>query len=181
MSFAASLLGVLLLAQAAPDRSTVLGVARTLMEAAGYCALITVDAEGRAQARTMDPFPPEDELTVWMATNSASRKVAEIRANPRVTLFFFDPKSSGAVTILGEARLIDDAGEKARRWKPSWSRFYKQANRGADYLLIRVKPTRLQVVSEAHGLPGDPGTWRAAVVYFRGVSPANLARRMQFV
>jgi general stress protein 26 len=150
-----------------PDRSAVLAVARSVMQAAGYCALITVDPDGRAQARTMDPFPPEDELTVWMATTAASRKVAEIRGNPRVTLFFFDPKSAGAVTIVGEARLIDDAGEKARRWKPSWSRFYKQANRGPDYLLIRVQPLRLEVVSEAHGLPGDPLTWRAVVIDFR--------------
>ncbi len=163
----AALLAPGALAQGAPDRSKVLAVARQVMEAAHYCALITVDAQGRAQARTMDPFPPEDELTVWMATNSASRKVAEIRDNPRVTLFFYDTKSSGAVTILGEARLIDDAAEKAKRWKPGWSRFYKQGNRGPDYLLIRVEPARLEVVSEAQGLPGDPQTWRAVVVDFR--------------
>jgi general stress protein 26 len=137
------------------------------MAAARYCSLITVGEDGHPQARIVDPFPPEGELTVWIATNPATRKVVQVRKDRRVTLLYFDPKGPGYVTILGEARLVDDPREKGKRWKPEWSRFYKDENRGADYLLIRIEPRRLEVVSEAHGLVNDPATWRPVTLEFR--------------
>jgi hypothetical protein len=36
------------------------------MHASPRAALITVDAAGRAQARTMDAAPPNDEMVVWL-------------------------------------------------------------------------------------------------------------------
>ncbi len=77
-----------------------------------YCALITTGRNGRAQARTMDAFAPEADMTVWLATNPRSRKVAEIRRNPKVTLYYFDRESAAYVTIYGTARLVS---EKAKR------------------------------------------------------------------
>jgi len=177
MRFVVTLLGFLVLARtgsaqsprpaAGPDRSTILKVAREVMASARHCALITIGEDGRPQARSMDPFAPEEEWTVWLATNAASRKVGEVRQDPRVTLYYFDSKSAAYVTILGDAQLVNDAAERARRWKPDWSRFYADQNRGPDYLLLKVKPVRLELVSEAHGITGDPRTWRAAVVEFR--------------
>lgn len=152
---------------AARDRSAILGVARELMAAARYCTLVTLGEGGRPQARLMDPFAPEEELTVWMATNPRTRKVGQIRKDPRVTLVYFDPKSAGSVTLLGEAQLVDDTSERAKRWKAEWSNFYRDGNRGADYLLLRFKPRRLELVSAAHGLPSDPMAWAPVVVDFR--------------
>jgi general stress protein 26 len=74
------------------------------MHASPRAALITVDAAGRAQARTMDAAPPNDEMVVWLATNPRSRKVDEIRRNPSVTLYYFDPKAPGYVSLLGRGR-----------------------------------------------------------------------------
>ncbi len=59
----------------AAKRAALIAAAREIMAAQKYCAIITVDSAGRPQIRTMNPFPPEDDLTVWMATNSRSRKV----------------------------------------------------------------------------------------------------------
>ena len=61
-----------------------IAAAREIIDAQTYCAIVTVDESGRPRARTMNPFPPEDDLTVWMATNSRSSKVQEIQANPQV-------------------------------------------------------------------------------------------------
>jgi len=47
--------------------------------------LITLDKDGAPRARTMDPFPVEDDFTVWFGTNSNSRKVVQIKNDPRVT------------------------------------------------------------------------------------------------
>ncbi len=43
----------------------------------------------------------------------------------------------------------------------------KDMNRGGDYLLIRVEPSRLEVVSAAFGMTNDPATWRPVVLDLR--------------
>ena len=118
----------------------VVAVARKLMERSRYCALVTMGPDGRAEARVVDAFAPEADMTVWIATKPVTRKVAQIRENPSVTLFYWDKESLGYVTLIGDATLVDEPAEKAKHWKPEWSGFYSDANRGADYLLIRSPP-----------------------------------------
>ncbi len=150
-----------------PDRAVVLKIASGIMERARYCTLVTVGADGHPQARIMDAFPPEAEMVVWMATTPLSRKVGEIRKDPRVTLSYFDAKTMGYVTVVGTATLVSDPAEKAKRWKDDWAKIYRDRNRGDDYLLIRVTPIRLEVSAEGEGVKNDPKTWRAVVVEFR--------------
>ena len=150
-----------------PDRAAIIKVAAGIAERARYCTLVTIGADGHPQARIMDAFPPEPGMVVWMATTPLSRKVGEIRKDPRVTLSWFDAKTMGYVTLLGRATLVTDPAEKSKRWKDDWAKIYTDRNRGDDYLLIKVTPIRLEVSAEGEGIKNDPKTWRAAVVEFR--------------
>ena len=124
-----------------------------------YCALITLDESGHPQVRTMEPFPPEENFIIWFGTNKNSRKVVEIKNDPRVTVYYGDPSGNGYVVITGTAFLVDDPKEKEKRWMEHWEQFYP--DRDANYLLIKVIPQRLEVVSYKHGLTGDSVSWRA--------------------
>lgn len=112
----------------------------------------------------MDAFAPDDKMVVWLATNPRSRKVAEIRRNSQVTLYYFDRENQAYVTIHGTARLVNERAEKAQHWKQEWSAFYP--NRDKDYLLIKVVPTRLEVVDTKKGIVGDSKSWRPPTVWF---------------
>jgi general stress protein 26 len=147
-----------------PSRDEAIAAARTVMADARYATFITLDGTGHPQARIVDPFEPEDGLMIWIATNARSRKVGQIEADPRVTLTWFDEEGRSYVTVLGVARAVRDPAEKSKRWKPEWEGFYQDRNKGDDYLLIRVTPQRLEVVSERLGMTNDPVTWRPVVV-----------------
>lgn len=110
----------------------------------------------------MDPFPPEDDMTVWFGTNSRSRKVREIRRHPRVTLYYFNRENQEYVVLTGVARVVNDPKEKVKRWKDEWKAFYP--NRATDYLLIEVRPERLEIVSEKKKIFGDRRTWKPPTV-----------------
>src|SRR4051794_20931293 len=90
------------------SRDQLIAEAREIMTTTRYCALITIDRSGRAQARTMDAFAPDEKMIVWFGTNPLSRKVAEIRRHPAVTLYYFDRENQAYVTIHGIARLVND-------------------------------------------------------------------------
>jgi general stress protein 26 len=147
------------------SREQLIATARETMSAARYCALITLDSAGHPQARTLDPFPPDENMVVWLGTNLRSRKVTEIRRHPRVTLYYFDRDAQAYVSITGIARLVNDPKEKAKRWKDEWKNFYP--DRAKDYLLIAVTPEKLEVVSVKKGIVGNPRTWKPPTVDFR--------------
>jgi general stress protein 26 len=144
----------------APDRAKVVRAAAQVMARARYCSLITLGPDGHPQSRIVDPFAPDPDLTVWIATNPVTRKVEQIKADPRVTLSCFDPSGPGYVTLMARAEIVTDRAETAKRWKEDWAAFYADKNRGPDYVLIRCKPFRLELVSYADGILNDPGTWR---------------------
>jgi general stress protein 26 len=151
------------------DRNFLIAAAREIMTSSRYCALITKDTAGRIHARTMDAFSPEDNMTVWLATNSRSRKVREIRRQPRVTLYYFNREDQAYVALTGIARLVNDPNEKARRWKDEWKDFYP--DRAKDYLLIEVTPETLEIVSVKKGIVGDSRTWQTPTISFKARRP----------
>lgn len=146
---------------------TITHAAREIMSAAGTCTLITLDQEGRPRARVMDAFLPEDDFTVWLGTNSKSRKVTQIKNDPRVTLFYLDQDASGYVMIHGQAQIVDDPIEKQERWKEEWEAFYQ--NKEEAYLLIKVTPEWMEVISNTRNIVGDPLSWEPQKVLFDGM------------
>lgn len=139
-------------------------VAREIMTSAGVCALITLDENGLPTARTMDAFLPENDFTVWLGTKPQSRKVKQIKNNPAVALYYLDKNNTGYVVLHGIAQLIDDQKEKEKHWKTQWEAFYP--NKTDDYLLIKVSPKWMEIISMTNGVYGDSITWKAPVVFF---------------
>jgi general stress protein 26 len=140
-------------------------VAFEIITASKNCALITVDSSGVANARTMDPFLPDEDFTIWMATNPKSKKVKEIQHNSKVTLYYFDKDDPGYVTVQGTAFLVNSQKEKEKFWKEEWNNFYK--NRTTDYLLIKVIPSKLNIISEKYEILGDSITWKSPEIRFK--------------
>jgi general stress protein 26 len=114
----------------------------------------------------MDPFPPEENMVVWLGTNPNSRKVREIRRDGHVDLYYSVKEDQAYVAISGRARIVTDAKAKARYWKDEWKDFYP--NREKGYVLITVTPQRLEVVDVKQGIVGDSIKWTPPSVTFRG-------------
>jgi len=147
------------------DRQTLIITAREIMKTARYCALITLDSNGRPQARTMDPLPPEDNMVVWLGTNPHSRKVAEILRNEHVTLYYFVAEEQAYVAISGRAHIVENAKAKAKYWKDEWKEFYPDREKG--FVLITVIPQKLEVVNVKQGIIGGNSiTWSPPAVTF---------------
>ena len=138
--------------------------AREIINASRTCALITLDDEFVPMVRIMDPFPPESDFTVWFGTKAESRKVNQIKNNPEVSLYYQDSDASGYVVIHGKAQIIDDQKEKQKRWKDAWEEFYPNNREG--YLLIKVSPEWMEILSYTRSIIGDPKTWQTPIVRF---------------
>ena len=148
------------------SRGEIVAAATDIVQKARYCTLVTNGEDGHPQARIVDPLGPDASFTMWIATNPLTRKVAQIRRDPRVTLLCFDAATSSYVTVLGRGAIVTDPAEKAKRWKEEWTPFYASGATGNDVMLIRLTPIRLEIVSVERGFAGDPKTWRPLTIEF---------------
>ena len=147
------------------SHDTLISAAREIMDSTRWCALVTLDESGHPQVRTMDPFPPQEDMVVWLGTNSQSRKVKEIRNDSRVTLYYEDSDGAGYVVIKGHAYLVDDNEKKMQYWKEAWNQYYNDQK--SNYILIKVIPDELEILDYRHGIIGDSLTWVAPTVEFK--------------
>ena len=134
-------------------RDSLLIYARMIVDSSNSRVLVTVDETGKPRARTMSPFTPEEDWTIWLGTFPTSRKAKQIKNNPNVVVFYYDSKSFSYVNVSGTARLVNDPDLKAKYWKEGWKRFYP--DRDTDYILVEVTPERLEVCSFKYNLLWD--------------------------
>lgn len=146
------------------NRDTLITTAKKMMEITRNCALITLDTTGHPDARTMEPFSPEENMVIWFGTNKNSRKVKQIKNDPKVTLYYQAPNAAGYVVVKGYAYEVQDSLKKQTYWKKEWSRFYSEDK--SEYTLIKVIPQKLEVVDYQQGIFGDSKTWKVPYIEF---------------
>jgi general stress protein 26 len=149
-----------------PSRERILTASRELIADVRYATLSTLNDAGAPESRLMEPFAPDEAFDIWMGTNAASSKVAEIERHGAVALLYANTTLEGYVSLTGRAVIVRDPSEKSHRWKASWTPFYKDGHRGDDYVLIRFTPTRLEISSPKQGMNNDPATWRPVTLDF---------------
>ena len=145
------------------SEATILRAAREIIAGDPNCALITIDEEGHPRVRTVRGSAPKEGMTIWIATRPSTRKVNQILANNRVTLYFNNDETSSYVSLMGRATLHNDFSTKEKEnffaeedLKKFWPQYPK------DYLLIKVIPFWIEVMG--HGIKGHPETWRPQAV-----------------
>jgi general stress protein 26 len=148
------------------DRETILAAARKIIEDDPNCAFITVGLEGQPRVRTITASPPADDMTVWLATRPSTRKVEQIKKNPKVTLYFNNDGKNSYLSIMGIATLhptLESRSVESWFTEPIFQGFWP--NYPENFLLIEVKPVWLEVTGE--GVAMEPKAWRPQAAEFK--------------
>lgn len=136
-------------------RDSIMLAAKEIITSAPYCALVTVDEKGQPQIRTMNPFPFKDDYVVWFATSRESSKVAELRKEPRVCVYYADHKApQGYVNLMGKATVIDDKELLKKMKRDYWTNIPNWEN---IFVLIKIEPVKMEVINYKHNVNGNPG------------------------
>jgi general stress protein 26 len=151
------------------DETVIISAARSIVDEDTVGALITVDEVGHPRSRSVGVSVPDYDMAMWIATHPGTRKIAQLRANPRATLYFSDDAQYYYASFMGTATIHTD--EETLRANI----FYEGAdlaefwpNFPADTALIRFVPDWLEVAG--HGIPVSPDNWQPQGVVLNGES-----------
>ena len=143
-----------------------LKIAREFVAKVPACMAITVDENGHANARVVNPKPVSDDWTVRFTTDRRSRKSAEIERSGHLTLAYQFDAGGGYVSLIGRAVINDDVAAKSANWSPANYRWYPGGPTDPNVVYIDFIADRIELWSLPHGVVPNPvrGLWAAALV-----------------
>lgn len=111
-----------------------------------HAYLATSDGD-QPRVRPVSPIV-EDDMSIWITTFSTSRKVSQIRQNPKICLAFVEqPQGDKAVTVLGKAEIIEDMQKKKKVWNLATfdlSEHFPDGPESANFCLLKVDIDRIE-------------------------------------
>jgi general stress protein 26 len=111
-----------------------------------HASLATCDGD-QPRVRTVSPIV-EDDMSMWVTTRSTSRKVKQLRENPKICLAFVEPPNGDkAATVIGEAQIIPDTEAKNRVWKLAsfdlW-KYFPNGPASKEFCLLKIIVKRIE-------------------------------------
>jgi len=108
-----------------------------------YSNLITIDSSGMPKGRMMENMEFGNDLVCWFGTGASSNKVREIRANPKVSVFFYQPRDHSSLCLQGEATVVTDVRLRKEKWKGKWAVYWPDGPTNEDFTLIKIVPWKI--------------------------------------
>ena len=129
---------------------------RQLMEVSEMAYLTTVQPDGYPHTRALWnlrnrkmfgrlwPFfkKHNEDYLILFGTNTSSNKVAHIRANPKVSVYYCDPGDYRGLTLIGDAVIEDGMEIKEALWDPDWTFYYPGGIEDPDFSVISLRPIK---------------------------------------
>jgi general stress protein 26 len=134
-----------------------LAAARETISATPICWLATRSAEGGTNARAVNSTGGAvgaDEWSRRFLVRRSSRKVAEMRAAPLVTLAYQHQSGERYVALGGRASIIEDVAEMRTMWPRELDARFPPGFADANMIVIRVEVDRIEV--HARGVTLEP-------------------------
>ncbi len=150
--------------RAGPD--AVLRAAWATIRSKKYCLVTTFGHDGPS-ARVLQPFPPDPNLGLWFGTSASSRKVAELRADPRATVAYQDDSKAACVVLVGHMDVVESLTVRQHRFMPTWFAFWPEGPTSADFVVLHFVPHRLEVWDATRGITPEPFGLRSACLTLR--------------
>ncbi|MEK8131052.1 pyridoxamine 5'-phosphate oxidase family protein [Paenibacillus filicis] len=117
-----------------------------ILAANRICSFGTIDGQ-KPKVRYMALF--HEELTIYLATNSKTDKVDELRNNPNVhVLVGYDGKKSPDILqIEATAEVCTEDSLRQRLWKDSFQEWF-QGPHDPEYAILKLTPQRIEYTGE---------------------------------
>jgi len=125
-----------------------------LMETAETAIVTTIDSEGFPQTRAMfnlrrkEQFPGlagffkkhGNDYTVYFTTNTSSPKLAHIRQNPKIAVYYCKADEFRGLMLGGEMEIVTDRSIKEAIWQKDWETYYPGGPHDPDHTVLLLRP-----------------------------------------
>jgi general stress protein 26 len=81
-----------------------------------------------------------DDFLIYVATNTSSAKLRQVRSNARGSVYYCHPKRFRGVLLVGDVEIVDDGSVRRMLWTDGWEMYYPEGLDDPDYSVLRILP-----------------------------------------
>jgi general stress protein 26 len=115
-----------------------LGEIRRRIVGQEVASLITRGPEGYPRTRAMEDHNVGDDFIFHFYTDASTRKVAEIAAEPRVTIAYHCAGEGDYVCVFGRAEMVTDDAARAAHWREGWECYWPAGPTDPGFIVVRI-------------------------------------------
>ena len=82
----------------------------------------------------------DEDFMVLIGTNTSSVKAAELRANPKASLYYCIPDQFHGMMLVGDMEVLQDDDLRRALWMEGWEQYYPAGPLDPDYTVLRMYP-----------------------------------------
>jgi len=91
----------------------------------------------------------EEDMSVWILTSCSSRKVGQIKQNPKICLAFIEqPNGEKVAHLFGQAEIVGDMEQKKRIWNLvkdyDPTQYFPDGPESKDYCVLKININNIE-------------------------------------
>ncbi len=126
---------------------------KSLVEKIRFCMMTTIGFDKALHSRPMSFLEWSDDKGLLFFTRASSETVQQIRAQRTVNLGFCEPSQNTYVSIVGEARVVNDRPLMERLFAPIMKNWFPGGADDLNLRLLSVTPSTAEYWDGLSGLP----------------------------
>jgi general stress protein 26 len=119
------------------DQAFALAESHVLVERSPIGVLGSVDSDGFPNIKAMLNLEHEGFYTIWFSTNTSSKRVAQLRQNPKACVYYVDQEQYKELMLVGTVEVLLDPGYRHWLWGSGCEEYYPLGVDDPDYLVLR--------------------------------------------
>ena len=96
----------------------------------------TNSEDGFPNIKAMLKMENEGLKKIWFSTNTSSKRVAQIKKNSKVCVYFVDPNEFKGLMLVGNIKILQDKKSRQRLWREGFERYYPLGVDDSDYCVL---------------------------------------------
>ena len=97
----------------------------------------TNGGDGYPNIKAMIKMESEGLKTIWFSTNTSSKRVQQLRDNPKASVYFVDMDNWMGLMLLGEVEMLSDLESRQKLWREGYEMYYPSGVTDPDYAVLR--------------------------------------------
>lgn len=104
--------------------------------------LATTRADGYPNSRLLVLGAADGTETLWFSTSIASKKIAEIKANAKVSVYGCDMESFTEIRLFGTVEILTDMDSRKKVWKDDYTQYWPEGIASPDMAVLKFTTLR---------------------------------------
>jgi len=97
----------------------------------------SLDEDGYPNIKAMLNLRSQGLKTIWFSTNTSSKRVQQIRKDPRASVYYVDQDNFEGLLLIGRMEVCIDEESRKALWFDGSERYYSQGVNDPDYCVLR--------------------------------------------